>query len=157
MRAAPSLLPPFCYARGAACCSDHFVGCVFHGVTHHEVKSRVHQNLLAFVDICSFQAQHNRQLDVGLARGLDHACGQRVDAQDAAENVDQHSLHTLVAEQNFERVCNLLGACASAHIEKIRGHAAGVLDDVHCGHGQAGAVDHAADAAVELDVIQTVL
>ena len=31
------------------------------------------------------------------------------------------------------------------------------LDDVHGGHGEAGAVDQAADLAVELDVVQLVL
>ena len=35
--------------------------------------------------------------------------------------------------------------------------AAGVLDDVHGGHGEAGAVDHAGDGAVELDVVEAEL
>ena len=116
-----------------------------------------HQDLLPFVDVGAFEAQHDRQFHVGLARGFDHASGERIDAQDAAENIDQDGLHILVAEQNFEGVRDLLGIGAAADIEKVRGHAAGVLDDVHGRHGQAGAVDHAADVAVELDVVQAVL
>jgi hypothetical protein len=54
-------------------------------------------------------------------------------------------------------VRNLLGAGASTDVEEVRGHASGILDDVHRGHGEAGAVHHAADIAVELDVVQAVL
>ena len=37
---------------------------------------------------------------------------------------------------------------------KFAGTAAGQLDDVHRRHRQTGAVDHAGDVAVELDVVQ---
>ena len=40
---------------------------------------------------------------------------------------------------------------------KLAGSAAAQLDDVHRRHGEAGAVDHAADVAVELDVGEVVL
>src|SRR5258706_14467299 len=140
-----------------SCRGHHFVGCVFHGVAHNEVESGIHQNLLAFLYISPFEAQHHRKFDVSFLRGLHNSRCQRIHAQNAAENVDQHRFHALVAEQDLERVGDLLGTGAAAYIEKVRGHAAGGLDDVHGGHGQAGAVHHSADAAVELDVIQTVL
>ncbi len=63
----------------------------------------------------------------------------------------------LVAEQDFKRVRDLLLVGATAHVEEVRRHAARELDDVHGRHGQPGAVHHAADVAVELDVIQSVL
>ena len=50
----------------------------------------------------------------------------------------------------------LLGG-AAADVEEVGGLAAVELDDVHRRHGQAGAVDHAADVAVELDVVEVVL
>ena len=40
---------------------------------------------------------------------------------------------------------------------KLAGTAAGVLDDVHGGHGEARAVHHAGDGAVQLDVVQAEL
>jgi len=43
-----------------------------------------------------------------------------------------------------------------ADIKEIRGGATGVFDDVHGGHGEAGAVDHASNAAIELDVVQAI-
>ena len=45
----------------------------------------------------------------------------------------------------------LSDARATADVEEVGGLAAGALDQVHGGHGQAGAVDHAADVAVEAD------
>ena len=87
----------------------------------------------------------------------DHAIGQRIHAQDAAENIDQHRLHVLIAEQDFERMGDLLSVRAAAHVEKVRRHAASVFDDVHGRHRQAGAIHHAADVAIQLDVVQAVL
>ena len=46
--------------------------------------------------------------------------------------------------------CSLVGAAAD--VEEVRRLAAVQLDDVHRAHRQAGAVDQAADVAVELDV-----
>ena len=59
--------------------------------------------------------------------------------------------------QDAEGVLDLLRRGAAAHVEEVGGLAARELDDVHGGHGQARAVDHAADAAVELDVVEAVL
>ena len=89
--------------------------------------------------------------------GRDHALGEAVAAQDAAEDVDEDGLHARVGRQDPERVLDLLGGRATAHVEKVRGLAPRELDDVHGRHGQPRAVDHAADLAVELDVVEAVL
>ena len=81
-------------------------------------------------------------------------CGEHVAAQDAAEDVDEHRLHVLVRHQDLERVADLLGVGAAADVEEVRRLAARQLDDVHRRHRQAGAVDHAADVAVEADVVE---
>ena len=49
----------------------------------------------------------------------------------------------------------LLGG-AAADVEEVRRLHAVELDDVHGRHGEAGAVDHAADRAVERDVVEIV-
>ena len=46
---------------------------------------------------------------------------------------------------------------AAADVEEVRRLHAVELDDVHRRHGEAGAVDHAADRAVERDVVEIVL
>ena len=60
-------------------------------------------------------------------------------------------------EDHLERLGDLLGRGAAADVEEVRGLAAVQLDDVHRGHREAGAVDHAADVAVERDIVEVVL
>jgi hypothetical protein len=83
-----------------------------------------------------------------------HACREHVAAQDAAEDVDEDGLDVLVGHQDAERVLDLLRAGAAADVEEVRRLASRQLDDVHRRHREAGAVDHAADVAVEADVVQ---
>src|SRR6185436_5960606 len=75
---------------------------------------------------------------------------------DAAENVDEDSFHVRIAQDDIECGCDLFFAGAATDVEEVRGAAAEMLDDVHGGHGEAGAVDETGDVAVELDVIETV-
>ena len=49
---------------------------------------------------------------------------------------------------------NLVGSGTAANVEEVGRGAAVQLDDVHGGHGKPGAVNHAADIAVEGDVVQ---
>ena len=48
------------------------------------------------LDVGAFHANHDGHLDVQLARRVHHAGGQRVAAQNAAENIDQHRLHARI-------------------------------------------------------------
>src|SRR5256885_16482232 len=75
----------------------------------------------------------------------------------AVENVDEDGFQGGIAHEDAKGVFTLVSGCAAADIEEVRGRAAGVLDDVHRGHGEASSVDHATDAAIELDVVEAVL
>ena len=85
-----------------------------------------------------------------------HAFGDDVALHDAAEDVDQDALHVRVGGDDLERRGHLLGGGAAADIEEVRRRHAVELDDVHRGHREAGAVHHAADLAVERDVVEVV-
>ena len=61
-----------------------------------------------------------------------------------------------VRGDDLERGGDLLLGGAAADIEEVGRHFAVELDDVHGRHGEAGAVDHAADGAVERDVVEIV-
>ena len=61
-----------------------------------------------------------------------------------------------VRQDDAQRRRHLVGLGAAANIEEIGRAAAKQLDDVHGAHGQPGAVHHAADLAVQLDVRQAV-
>ncbi len=64
---------------------------------------------------------------------------------DAAEDVDQDALHVGVGGDDLEGRGDLLPWSAAADVEEVGRLVAVELDDVHGGHGQARAVDHAAD------------
>src|SRR3546814_6597858 len=106
-------------------------------------------------DVCSSDHQRHAKID-GLARS-DHAFGNDVATHDAAEDVDQDGLDAFVLEHDLEGFCDLLGSSAAAHVQEVGRLAAEQLDGVHGGHGQACAVDQAADVAVQLDVGQVEL
>src|SRR5260370_10043529 len=91
-----------------------------------------------------------------MLRGGDDAGGENVAAEDAAENIDEPGFDRGIAHKDAESVLGLFGGGAPANSEKIRGGAASVLDDIHCGHGKTRTVDHAGDAAIELDVVEAV-
>ena len=114
------------------------------------------EDLLAELDVGALQADHQRHAEVDLARRRDDALGDHVAAHDAAEDVDQHALDLGVREQQLERRGHPLLGGAAADVEEVRRRAAVQLDDVHGRHRQPGAVDHAADVAVELDVVELV-
>ena len=57
---------------------------------------------------------------------------------------------------DLERRRHLLLAGAAADVEEVRRRRAVELDDVHGRHREAGAVDHAADGAVERHVVEVV-
>src|SRR6202007_412580 len=85
------------------------------------------------------------------------ACSEDVAAQNAAENVDEDGAHAAITHQNAKRILDLLGRGAAADVQKVSRRAPGILDDVHRSHSETGAVHHASHAAVELDVIQSIL
>ena len=91
-----------------------------------------------------------------LDRG-DDAFGDHVAFHDAAEDVDENAFDVRVGGDDLERGRHFLRRRAAADVEKIRRLRAIELDDVHGRHGEAGAVDHAADRAVERDIGEIVL
>ena len=97
-------------------------------------------------------ADHHRDFAVQPGPSLDDAVGHLVAAGDPAEDVDEHRPHVRVGEDDAERRRHPLVARPAADVEEVRRLAPGQLHEVHGGHGQAGAVHHAADGAVELDV-----
>ena len=62
-----------------------------------------------------------------------------------------------VGGDDLEGRRDLLLDGAAADVEEVRRLRAVELDDVHGRHGEAGAVDHAADVAVERDIGEVVL
>ena len=109
-----------------------------------KLKPELLQNFLAFLDVGAFHANDYRHFEFQFFRGIYYAAGEDVATKDAAENIHEDGFDVGIAEQNAKSVLYLFFRSATAYVEKIRGAAAAELDDVHGGHGEAGAIDHAA-------------
>ena len=109
-------------------------------------------DLLAELDIGAFEPHHQRHLQPDLLDRGDHAFGDDVAFHDAAEDVDENAFDGRVGGDDLEGGRHLVLRGAAADIEKVSRLGAVELDDVHRRHGEAGAVDHAADIAVERDI-----
>ena len=111
--------------------------------------------LLGLLGVGALEANDDRHVDgahvlVSVHDTLRHA----VAADDAAEDVDQDGLHRRVAKDDAEGLLDPLGIGRTTNVEEVGRLTTAQLDDVHGGHGQAGAVDHAAHIAVELHVVE---
>ena len=120
------------------------------------MRLRVGDDLLAEIDIGAFEPHHQRHLQADFLHRGDDAFGDDVASHDAAEDVDQDALHIGIGGDDLERRRDLFLGGAAADVEEVRRRLAIELDDVHGRHGKAGAVDHAADGAVERDVVEIV-
>ena len=121
------------------------------------LRPELADDLLAEIDVGALEAHHQRHLEADLLDRGDHALGDDVAAHDAAEDVDEDALHVRVGGDDLERRRHLLLGGAAADVEEVGRALAVELDDVHRRHREAGAVDHAADRAVERDVVEVVL
>ena len=90
------------------------------------------------------------------ARRGHHALGDHVALHDAAEDVDENPFNIWIGGDDLERRGHLFLRGTAADIEKVGRRHAVQLDDVHGGHRKTRAIDHAADRAVERDVIKIV-
>src|SRR3546814_20857455 len=67
-------------------------------------------------------------------------------------DVDEDTLDRRVLQDDLERRGDLFLVGAAADVQEIGREGAVQLDDVHRRHREPGAIDHAADVAVELDI-----
>src|SRR5580704_14112896 len=136
---------------------DHFLGSVAQVFRGEDRQAGLLQYLFAEIDVRAFEADDQRHVQIDLAGGGDDALGDDIAAHDTAKDVDQHAFDVRVAEDQFEGGRHPVARRPAADVEKIGRVAAMQFDDVHRRHRQPRAVDHAADVAFELDVIESML
>src|SRR5208282_689997 len=115
---------------------------------------RLGENLPGPLNIGSFETDDHGDFESDFGSGGDEGFGNQVAAGDAAEDVHQNPLDLRIGEDDSEGFESRLAGDAAAHVQKIGRGGAVQFDDVHGRHGQAGAVDQAADVAVQGDVVQ---
>src|SRR5690606_31983974 len=128
--------------------------CVGQALRRNDVQSALREQFRALLGIVAFEAHHYRHLDAHFGNGADDAFCDQVTAHDTAEDVHQHRLHCRVGQDDLEGFGNAFLGCTTTHVEEVGGKPAVQFDDVHGAHGQASAVDHAADVAIEGHVVE---
>ena len=98
--------------------------------------------------------ERNRESDV--AGGGDDAVGDDVATEDAAKDVDKDDADSGVVEDDAEGFGDALAGCAAADVEEVCGLGAELGDDIERRHGEPGAVNHAANRAIQADIAEVV-
>src|SRR5690606_27239761 len=104
--------------------------------------------------IVAFQAHYHGDAHPYFGYCADDAFRNHVTAHDAAEDIDQNRFHIGVGEDDLEGFGHTLLGGATAHVEEVGRAATVQLHDVHGTHGQTYAVHHAADVAIQCDIVQ---
>jgi len=102
----------------------------------------------------AFEADDEGDAEFDGLGGVDDALGDDVAFHDAAEDVDEDGLDFGVGAEDAEGFADLFFFGAAADVEEVGGVSAALFDDVHGGHGEAGAVDHAGDVSIKADVVE---
>src|SRR6056297_3362237 len=131
-------------------------GAVFQVVGGDHVEPGIRDDFLALFDIGAFQTHNQRYLQAHLFDGGNDAFGDHVAAHDATKDVDQNAFDLRIGGDDLERLGHFFLGGATAHVKEVGRFSAIELDDVHRGHSKARAVHHAADLAIQSDVVQIV-
>ena len=88
---------------------------------------------------------------------VDNSIGDGSTVDNSTKHIDKDRLDLVVLGDDTECFLDLMFLNTASNIQEVCGFSPVQLDDVHGGHGEAGAVDQAANVAVQLNVVEAVL
>src|SRR5688572_7817924 len=135
---------------------DNLFRSVLHSVGHGEFQTRFLQDLTSLLDVGSLEPDHYRNFKTQRFGGFHYSAGDDIATHNAAKDVNQNSTHVFIGQQNLKGVLYLLGIGAPPDIQEVGGTSSGQFDDIHGRHSQTRAIDHAADAPIQTDVVDPV-
>src|SRR5919109_181530 len=136
--------------------SDRLFSRLIEIVGGYDSKPALSEERTALLYIGTFQANHYGDRDAHFFDRLDNASGDQIAADDAAEDIHQNRPHTRVRHQELKSLRDSLGGGAAAYVEKVGRSPPVELNDIHSSHGESCTIDHAADIAVEADIIEII-
>ncbi len=111
--------------------------------------------LRGLLHVCTLQPRHDRRPQIHSLHHTDQPLRNSIAPYYTAEDIHKYGRNFRIACNEVEGLLNGLRCGASTNIKKVGWLSAVQLDDVHCCHCKAGAVDEAADITVELDEVET--
>src|SRR6266516_1922823 len=128
-----------------------------HVLADLHVESRFQEEFFPFFHLAAVHPDDDGEGAVDLACGLDDSLGNDVATHDASENVDEDTFDVAILENDLERLGDLFPGGSPPNVEEVGGLAANLVKNVEGRHGEPGAVYHAADVPLQLDVGEVVL
>src|SRR5438552_3242413 len=125
------------------------------GVGGDDGEAALPEDTAAFLDVRAGEPHDEGHRDRDLPHRLHHALRHPVAAVDAGEHVHEDRVHLAVGEDQPKGGGDAVGARSPPDVEEVGRLAPRVLDHVHRGHREPGAVDDAADIAVKEAVSAT--
>src|SRR5690606_25245691 len=99
---------------------------------------------------------HHRHIRLHLFQGSHNTLRHFITADDAAEDVEEHSFNVGIRKDDAQGSGHALCGRVATDIQEVSRLTTVELNDVHGGHGQPSAVHHTANFAIQLDVAQTI-
>lgn len=109
---------------------------------------------MCLLHIRALQSANNWCPQIHLLYNVDQTLGDVVASNDSTEDVNEDSRDLRVACDEIEGILDSLWCCTATNIEEVCWRAAVQLDDIHSRHCETGAVDEAANVAVEFDEVE---
>ena len=112
---------------------------------------------LGNVGVGSLEAQDHRFVEAILLVACNDGLGELVASEDSTEDVHEDGFHFGVVVKELEGLGELVTLGAAADVQEVSWFSTILLNNIHGGHGESGAVDKAADISSDVDVVEVVL
>ncbi|KAI3487620.1 hypothetical protein L1887_48401 [Cichorium endivia] len=136
---------------------DGLGGGLVEAVKGKDLEVGVLDEFFCLLLVRALQTHDERDGHVEFLGGLDDALCDLLARDNAAKDVDKDALHLVRVEQQLKRLFDRSGRGGATDVEEVGRVAAVELEHIHGSHGKTGAVDEAANVAVELDEVEAVL
>ena len=110
---------------------------------------------MSSLNVGTLQSSDDGNTEVHGLNDGNQTLGDGIASHDTTKDVDEDGGDLGVAGDEVKGLLDGLGAGSTTDVEEVGGRSAVELDDIHGGHGEAGAVDQASNITVELDEVET--
>eukprot|EP01022_Parablepharisma_sp_SALTPOND_P012225 TRINITY_DN1566_c0_g2_i1.p1 TRINITY_DN1566_c0_g2~~TRINITY_DN1566_c0_g2_i1.p1 ORF type:complete len:1815 (-),score=421.25 TRINITY_DN1566_c0_g2_i1:71508-76952(-) len=128
-----------------------------HGLAHFAgqvdgIVSKTFEYRASCLGAVSGQARHQRLGRRRSGQSFGHGPGYGLAGDDAAEQIEEDHFHAIVGKEHVKGFGHTLLVRGAAQVHKVTGAQARIVEQVHGGHGEAGAVGHESHPTVQTQI-----
>src|SRR5690606_39365176 len=118
-------------------------------VSSLNLEARVTQDLFTCFDVGPLKTNNKRNGETQFLGCRYNALGNHVALHDPAKDINENALYLVGGENHLKGFGHHLFGCATTHIKEVSWLPSIVFDDIHGAHGKSGAIDQAANIAIQ--------